>query len=105
MKSVERSQIHRHAGGMGLDPADVEQVVALVGRDLTASLGFPSETAEGIARREALNAAEVMHQWDDDEVSYSFWSASWRTRSSGFMTPSSTRLGQLAPNTGITLCG
>ena len=60
-------------GGMNIDPADVEHVVALVGRDLTASLGFPIEMAEGIARREALNVAEVMNEWDEDDASVSLF--------------------------------
>lgn len=54
---------------MGVDLADVERAVALVARDLTATLGYPPETADGVARREALAAAELMNQWPDDQVS------------------------------------
>lgn len=54
---------------VGVDPAEIERAVVLVGMDLSATLGFPSETAEAVARREAITAAEIMNQWDD-EVSW-----------------------------------
>jgi hypothetical protein len=44
--------------------------VALVSRELSATLGLPSETAETLARREAVAAAEIMNEWDDDDVSW-----------------------------------
>jgi hypothetical protein len=55
---------------MGVDPVDVERAVTRVARDLAATLGLPSETAEGVARREALAAAKIMNQWADDEVEW-----------------------------------
>lgn len=55
---------------MRVDRANIEEAAALVGRDLTATLGFPSETAEALARREAGAAAEIMNEWDDDDVSW-----------------------------------
>lgn len=50
---------------MGVDPAKVAQA-ALISRDHSATLGLPSETAEALARREAVAAAQVMSEWDDD---------------------------------------
>ena len=55
---------------MGVDPANVAQAVALVSMDLSATLGLPSERAEALARREVVAAAEIMNEWDDDEVSW-----------------------------------
>ena len=55
---------------MGVGPANVAQAVALVSRDLSATLGLSRETAEALARREAVAAAEIMNEWDDDEVSW-----------------------------------
>lgn len=55
---------------MGVDPANVAQAVVLVSMDLSATLGLPSQTAEALARREAVAAAEIMNEWDDDEVSW-----------------------------------
>jgi hypothetical protein len=55
---------------MGVAPANVAQAVALVSRDLAATLGLPSETAEALALREAVATAEIMNKWDDDEVSW-----------------------------------
>lgn len=55
---------------MGVGPANVAQAVALVSRDLAATLGLSSETAEALARREAIAAAKIMNEWDDDEVSW-----------------------------------
>ncbi len=54
---------------MGVDPAEIEQATTLVARDLIATLGFPTETAEALARREAVATAEIMNEWDEDEVS------------------------------------
>jgi hypothetical protein len=55
---------------MGVGPTNVAQAVALVSRDLSATLGLPSEMAEALAHREAVAAAEIMNEWDNDEVSW-----------------------------------
>lgn len=55
---------------MGVNPAEIEQATTLVAKDLTATLGLPTETAEALAGREAVAAAEIMNEWDDDEVSW-----------------------------------
>jgi hypothetical protein len=60
---------------MGVTPANVAHAVALLSRDLTATLGLPSETAETLARREAVAAAAIMNEWDDDEVSWALFLA------------------------------
>ena len=60
----------RHTGSMGVDPADIEQATRLVASDLAATLGLPTETAEALARREAVAAAEIMNEWDADDVSW-----------------------------------
>ena len=63
---VRIARCRERLDGMGVDPAEIEQAVALVGMDLSATLGVPSETAEAVARTEAIAAAEIMNQWDDD---------------------------------------
>ena len=69
-RSESGSLVTRDTGSMRVDPADIAQAVALLSRDLSATLGLPSETAEAVARREAIAAAEIMNEWDEDEVSW-----------------------------------
>ena len=60
---------------MQVGPADVEHATTLVASDLTATLGLPTDTAYALARREAVAAAEIMNEWDDDEVSWQLFLA------------------------------
>ena len=67
---IDRVSQRDTLGGMGVDQTDIEQATTLVARDLIATLGLPTETAEALARREAVAAAEIMNEWDDDDVSW-----------------------------------
>lgn len=64
------SSRRRDTGSLGVDSDDIGQATTLVAGDLTATLGFPTETAEALAHREAVAAAEIMNEWDDDDVSW-----------------------------------
>jgi hypothetical protein len=57
---------------MYVDQALVDQVVALVGRDLSATLGWDSGRAEAVVRAEAENQAHVEVWGDDPEVDSAF---------------------------------
>ena len=62
--------VARKTGSLRVDPADIEQATTLVANDVAATLGLPTETAEALARREAVAAAEIMNGWEAADVSW-----------------------------------